>query len=395
LHDASSKRLKFRHVLPEEVIDKLPVTDIADDYGMAGAAFQKRETIIREFEATSTRSEFEKSTGVVLSCMVSVPLMMEDEEPIGVVQLINKTKGCFDQSDASVLDIVAAVSTLAYHNFRLTEESARASTLLGMGKVSHDIGNLAASLHATMSFSDLALNGLRDHLKQHKGDEMAAMYVESLEGLTDDLKSSVDRIVGYSRLVSDLSAGRQLRPAKKLAPLADTIETSAAYLETEGRKNHVALRYDIQRDAPPLFHDELYLFRIVQNLVGNAIKAVKETIPDDWQRAVDTGEEGILGEVLVRYRFDGDNHIVEVQDSGAGMTPETAERILNGSARSEWDKGGGSGWGTKIVLELAATHNAVVSIDSQLGRGSTFRVTFPQCESALEDAAVASLSASS
>jgi signal transduction histidine kinase len=62
------------------------------------------------------------------------------------------------------------------------------------------------------------------------------------------------------------------------------------------------------------------------------------------------------------------------------MSPDTAERILKGRARSQWDKGGGSGWGTKIVLELAATHDAQVEIDSEIGVGSTFRVKFPQNE---------------
>jgi signal transduction histidine kinase len=187
----------------------------------------------------------------------------------------------------------------------------------------------------------------------------------------------VDRIVGYSRLISDLSAGRELRPNKVLAPIYDTIQTSAAYLETEGRRNHVALRYEIEQNTPPLLHDELYLFRIVQNLVGNAIKAVKETIPDEWAARYAQEDDAVMGEVIVRYYYRNGEHVIEVTDTGPGMSRETAERILAGNARSQWDKGGGSGWGTKIVLELAATHNAAVSIDSEPGRGSTFRVTFP------------------
>src|SRR5205814_949729 len=107
--------------------------------------------------------------------------------------------------------------------------------------------------------------------------------------------------------------------------------------------------------------DELYIFRIVQNLVGNAIKAVKETIPEDWQ-VLGENDEGaaIYGEVVIRYSFEGDIHHIEVQDTGPGMTRETAERILSGNARSQWEKAGGSGWGTKIVLELALTHEANV-----------------------------------
>lgn len=386
LHDPRNKRLVFRYVLPEEVRDKLPVEDISDDYGAAGKAFQTRQTIITDFPEPKDdqRSTIESATGIHVRTMITTPLTMESEDPIGVVQLINKKDGKFTEGDVTVLDTVAAVSTMAYHNFKLSDEMTRASTLLGMGKVSHDIGNLAASLYANISFSEMAMHGLKEHLDVLKADETSRLYAENLDGMMGELKSSVDRIVGYSRLVSDLSAGRQLRPNKKVAPLADTIQTSAAYLETEGRKNRVGLRYEIASDAPPLYHDELYLFRIVQNLVGNAIKAVRETVPDDWQQQVGGEEDALLGEVVVRYGFDCGEHIIEVQDSGPGMPKSVADQILAGSARSNWDKGGGSGWGTKIVLELAATHDAKVEIDSEPGKGATFRVRFPDLRTAPE-----------
>ncbi|HJP83579.1 MAG TPA: ATP-binding protein [Fimbriimonadaceae bacterium] len=381
VHEPDNRRLRFQHVLPEDVADRLPTKDIPDNYGVAGQAFQSRKTVSKEFAPRPQLSDFEQATGVVLRNMIACPLSMEDETPIGVVQLLNKNEGSFNDTDAAVLETVAAVSAMAYVNSRLVEEATRASSLLGMGKVSHDIGNLAASLYANLSFSELAMGGLKQHLEGADVDESVTMYVDTLDGMFTDIQKSVDRIVGYSRLISDLSAGRSLRPEKVLAPLAETIQTSAAYLETEGRRNHVALRYEIQEDAPPLYHDELYLFRIVQNLVGNAIKAVKETIPDDWQARMEGNDEDvILGEVIVRYFFRDGQHIIEVQDSGPGMTADTAERILKGRARSQWDKGGGSGWGTKIVLELAATHDAEVEIDSEIGVGSTFRVKFPQNE---------------
>jgi signal transduction histidine kinase len=385
VHDPANRRLRFQHVVPEEVADRLPSKDIPEDYGLAGQAFQTRQTVTRVFPPKPEMSDFEQATGVVLRNMIACPLAMEEETPFGVVQLLNKAEGNFNEFDTAVLETVSAVSAMAYANSQLLEETTRASSLLGMGKVSHDIGNLAASLYANLSFSELAMGGLKDHLKGSDVDESVNLYVETLDGMFVDIQKSVDRIVGYSRLISDLSVGRALRPEKVLAPLAETIQTSAAYLETDGRRNHVAIRYEIQEDAPPLYHDELYLFRIVQNLVGNAIKAVKETIPEDWQDRVGEDEDTILGEVFVRYFFHDAQHVIEVQDTGAGMPPEVAERILSGTARSQWDKGGGSGWGTKIVLELAATHNAKVAIDSKMGEGSTFRITFPHCTGPAEE----------
>jgi signal transduction histidine kinase len=376
IHDSDRQVLGFRHVLPTEVAKKLPSLDIPDDYGLAGLAFQTRQTVTKEFppKPESEANDFEKATGVIVRSMAATPLAMEGETPIGVVQLINKHAGPFSAEDCMVLETIAAVSTMAYLNFQLTEEVARASSLLGMGKVSHDIGNLAASLHATLSYSEPALDGLREALP--KDDEELVMYADMLKDMAIDLHRSIDRIVGYSRLISDLSAGRTLRPNIQKGSLAATITNAASYLETDGRRNHVHLIYEVQEDAPETYFDDLFVFRIVQNLVGNAIKAVRETIPDEWL-ADPANDEAAYGQVTVIYLYQNGCHRFEVKDSGPGMSPEVAKRILAGNARSQWDKGSGSGWGTKIVLELAATLQAEVEIESVQGTGTSFIVTMP------------------
>lgn len=377
VHDDASRRLRFRQVLPAETESRLPMHDIPDDYGMAGEAFQTRQIVCRTLPERdrSQWNEFEQALGVPLRSMVAVPLTIEGETPIGVVQLINKVEGGFSENDCAVLDTVASVATMAYRNARLSEEMARASSLLGMGKVSHDIGNLAASMYAHLSLGEMVMQAVDDHVAQKEEDPKLKMYLETLGPTLTDLKEAVDRIVGYSHLISDMSAGRPLRPEMVLAPLAETIHTSAAYLEADGRAAHVALRYDLDDKAPATHHDPLFLFRIVQNLVGNAIKAVKETMPDE--PPCRDGRAVFLGEVSVRYRFEAEGHIIEVHDTGPGMTEETARRILSGNARSMWDKASGSGWGTKIVLELTATHGGRVEIDSAPGEGATFRVVLP------------------
>jgi signal transduction histidine kinase len=381
LHDPASNRLVFQHVLPHEVEPKLPMKDIADDFGMAGAAFQQKKTLLREVpeRPESELNPFEIATGIIVRSMVATPLKMEKEAPIGVVQLLNKDGGPFNETDGAVLDTISSVATMAYLNYRLNQESARASTLLGMGKVSHDIGNLAASLYANISFGEMALEGLKLSVNPMNTDPEVLMNIESLEPTIEDLKKSVDRIVGYSRLISDMSAGRSLRPNFQLGNYAKTIQNGAAYLETEARSKHITLEYDIDHNAPDSSFDDLFVFRIVQNLLGNSIKAVYETFSDETVESA--AEDAVLGKVRVVYNFSNGQHVFEVVDSGPGMPREVANRILSGNARSQWSKAGGSGWGTKIVLELTASHDGVVEIDSEVGKGSTFRVLLPHRDS--------------
>lgn len=369
LHNRSKSTLEFRHVLPESSRAVLQFSDIPEDHGVAGRVFQSRCTEVTQFEeVTEPSNSIANKAGMSVRTMITIPLMLEDTEPIGVVQLINKHGGPFDENDRTVLETVSAVSTLAYLNWQLVEERARVSQLEGMGRVAHDIKNMAFALEANLSFSHDTMATLQSYAAKEDCDPNMAMHLDSLGIMIDELHGSIDRIKRYSMLMSDLSVGKRLQPEMRVQPMGETIKLAAAYLESEGRKHDIQLEYEIDDHAPAVAHDEMYVFRIVQNLVSNAIKAVAETKDSDPD-----GHEC----VRVCYRFDGSHHLLEIVDTGPGMTPEVAERILSGSARSVWNKSSGSGWGTKIVLELAATHSATVSIESTLGVGSTFRVSFP------------------
>jgi len=383
LHDPDGHRLRFQHVLPPEILTKLPVKDIPDDFGVAGLAFQTRQTVRREFptKPEAEWNDFERATGFSVRNIIATPLTMESEQPIGVIQLINKVDGDFTLTDAAVMDTLSAVATMAFLNARLLEEQSRASSLLGMGKVSHDIGNLAASLYATLSFGDMAMMELRKHVMKGKPDRQMRMYTDALEPIFRELKDAVDRIVGYSQLISDLSAGRPIRPVLKFGSVGEAVLHGALYFEDHGRSQLIDLKYDIEDHAPETWFDELFVVRIIQNLVGNAIKAVRETYPGTLPEMIDADHDGVpdnaIGEVIVRYQFIGGQHVVSVTDTGPGMTPEQVERALTGDLRSQWEKANGSGWGLRIVRELTAALGGQVDIHSEKGHGATFAVHLP------------------
>lgn len=383
LHDPETNRLRFQHVLPPEILKKLPVKDIPDDFGVAGQAFQTRKTVRRDYPVKPREdwNEFEKATGFAVENIIATPLSMQDEEPLGVIQLINKVDGNFNEADVAVMDTLSAVATMAVLNARLVEEQTRASTLLGMGKVSHDLGNLAASLYATLSFGDMAMGGLQKQILKGKPDRQVKMYVDALEPIFRELKDAVDRIVGYSQLISDLSAGRTIRPQLKFGSLSDAVHQGAMYFEDQGRSQLIDLKYDIEADAPDTWFDELFVIRIVQNLVGNAIKAVRETYPGELPAMIDADNDGVpdnaIGEVIVRYQYVGQQHVISVTDTGPGMTSSQIQRALAGDLQSQWEKANGSGWGLRIVRELTAALGGQVDIHSEKGHGATFAVHLP------------------
>jgi signal transduction histidine kinase len=106
--------------------------------------------------------------------------------------------------------------------------------------------------------------------------------------------------------------------------------------------------------------DTSMLSLIFQNLISNAI----DYTPN--------------GEVVVGARADGGGDGVEcwVGDNGAGIPADRLEKVFD-KLESDPDRKSGMGLGLAIVKQFVEAHGGRVSVDSELGQGSTFRFTIP------------------
>jgi len=82
----------------------------------------------------------------------------------------------------------------------------------------------------------------------------------------------------------------------------------------------------------------------------------------------------------VRLRQEGEQIALEVSDTGVGIPPDQLERIferfyqVDGSARRRY---GGVGLGLALVKEIVAAYGGNVTVESQVGEGTTFTVSLP------------------
>ena len=108
------------------------------------------------------------------------------------------------------------------------------------------------------------------------------------------------------------------------------------------------------------FADANMLTLIFQNLISNAI----DYTPN--------------GEVIVGARPGEGAAAVEcwVGDNGAGIPADRLEKVFD-KLETDPDKEGGMGLGLAIVKQFVEAHGGRVSVDSELGQGSTFRFTIP------------------
>ncbi len=186
-----------------------------------------------------------------------------------------------------------------------------------------------------------------------------------LEGLLDarDSAQRIRDIVkevklfarGGDEAVAPLDVGRVLESALRMA------------------RHEVQSRATLTRDyaeVPPVRANEAKLGQVFLNLVINAVQAIPEGKPRDHQIRVRTRE------------LDG-TVVIEIQDTGAGMSEEVLQRIFTPFFTTK-PVGVGTGLGLSICRRIVAAVGGDISATSTIGKGSTFRITLP----AVHDAAL-------
>jgi PAS domain S-box-containing protein len=191
--------------------------------------------------------------------------------------------------------------------------------------------------------------------------------------LTADQQEMMDRLkrqaIRLSDLVGDisLSLAAQARPLTREAVAVDELLLAAmAKQEAPVREAKLTLAAQIPPDLPPVMGAPDTLARMFDNLLTNAVKFTPEG-----------------GRIDLRAQQRNGDLVVEVSDTGIGIAAEEQARIfdrfyqVDGASTRRY---GGMGLGLALVKEIAEAHAGAVSVDSELGVGSTFRVRLPAGE---------------
>jgi len=142
--------------------------------------------------------------------------------------------------------------------------------------------------------------------------------------------------------------------------LADLLAGVAASLRH--RADELGATIEIEPGMPAVVSDKLALEQIFSNLVENALKYLKPDRP---------------GQILVRAHRRGERVLVEVADNGRGVDPRDHARIFDLFRRSGVQDQPGEGIGLAHVRALAYRLGGVVTVESALDAGATFRVSLP------------------
>ena len=201
-----------------------------------------------------------------------------------------------------------------------------------------------------------------------RGEALQLGLVDEPEDLQEHYDAIVNEAERLSRLVDNvLDFAAIERGAKRYHLRQDdllaVVWTTAESLRNAIQDRGLELELDLPDDLPPLWLDREAIKQVLTNLLSNAAKY---------------GSDGGWVGVKVRLGLDGVD--VAVADRGIGIATEEQEKVFDDFFRStntEVRRKKGTGIGLSIVRYIVEAHGGAVSVDSTLGKGTTFTFTLP------------------
>ena len=188
-------------------------------------------------------------------------------------------------------------------------------------------------------------------LQREKNEEKRKEYADTLMKAAAKLNDLVTNILKLSKLENE-----KIRPESEKFRLDEQIAEAVIGLEEKIEAKGIELECDL--DEVELFSSQGYLEIVWNNLISNAIKFT---------------EEG--GRVEITLKKQGDLAIVTVQDTGCGISSETGKRIFDKFYQGDTSRAQeGNGLGLALVKKVIDILGGEISVTSELGKGSTFKV---------------------
>lgn len=225
---------------------------------------------------------------------------------------------------------------------------------------------LKTPLSAILASSEMLCNGLV--LDKDRDEFIARIYSESKRLLT-----LIDKILKISFLDSSLEKSANC-PQKERVNLSNLIANILPNLQ------NLANDKDIKIDFENLGNRDLKKSQNfeVQNFEVLGISALLEDMVYNLsENAIKYSPKG--GQVAITLKSDENSTILSIRDNGIGIAPSEQERVFERFYcidKSRSKKLGGNGLGLAIVKRIAKIHNAQITLNSELGKGSEFVITF-------------------
>jgi two-component system cell cycle sensor histidine kinase/response regulator CckA len=259
--------------------------------------------------------------------------------------------------DGQEVAILYALDTTEQRN--LEEQFAQAQKMQAVGQlaggVAHDFNNV---LQAIMGYSDLLL-------ANHRPTDPAFQDIIQIKQNANRAKNLVQHLLAFSRK-------QTLRP--QILNLGETLaDLSTLVKRLLGERVTLDIRHG--RDLWDVFADSTQFEQAVINLCVNA----RDAMPEGGKVTIRTRNVGEGDCADFRYKgfVPADYVLIEVEDTGTGISPENIEKIFEPFFTTK-DIGKGTGLGLSMVYGFVKQTGGFIYCESEPGHGASFRIFLPR-----------------
>ncbi|HTS34146.1 MAG TPA: ATP-binding protein [Candidatus Solibacter sp.] len=237
-------------------------------------------------------------------------------------------------------------SELLSHRERLVQAERVAAWRELARRLAHELKNPLFPLQLTVENLVRAREQSPEQFDEVFGESARTLLAE-----ISNLKSIIGRFSEFSKMPQP-----QLQALQLNETIANVAQLFHAQLQAPGRPP-IECRLELDPQLPLVDADPELLHKAISNLVLNAMDAMP-----------------LGGTLTLRSRREDGHAVVEVGDTGTGLTREERERIFTPYYTS---KQHGTGLGLAIVQSVVSDHKGRISVQSESGRGTTFMIELP------------------
>ena len=222
------------------------------------------------------------------------------------------------------------------------------------GGIAHDFNNI---LTVISGYTEMLLEGLKD-------DKTLFRYAEVMKNTSERATSLVSQLLAFSR--------KQVLE-RQVINLNNVVTDTEKILRSVLRDD-IILDVRLADDLHSALADHNQIFQVILNLVVNA----RDAMPQGGQLLIQTENADIVGMLAEtqEHLMPGRYATLSVSDTGVGMSEEVKRRIFEPFFSTK-GTGKGTGLGLSIIFGIVKQHGGDISVFSEPGRGTTFRIYLP------------------